>query len=582
MSNLIEKIQEPEAEIALVAGECKVVQTKRTLTRVVVSNPLVADVELLADQPEARLLNVTGKSFGTTSLTLWDESDRPVSFLVRVTVDSKELETRVNQAFPGAQVKVRQVGSQIILDGQVPEAKMMSDILQVVQAAIRTSPGFRARGWMGGGGAMGGAGGGMAGGAGGMGGGMGGGGGGMGGGMGGGGGGMGGGMGLTIINRVVIPGPRQVLLHVKIAELNRQALRQIGVSWLDTKGQSIIGSSAGGIGSGRCNSQCQSQPEASNPIGLLSPVTSTFNATGTASSGGQLFGVFNSGHFSLFINALRANSLAKVLAEPNLVALDGQPARFLVGGNFPYPVPQSSSIPGGTAVVTIQFARFGTILNFIPQILANDVIRLDVEPVVSNLDSAIGTTINGSLVPGIAERSARTVVELREGQTLAIAGLIQIQTTATSNRIPGLGDLPLVGPWFSNISDDVDRDRDGDTRDPRARRAARQERGDGGARRSGLSTQRCRVLPPGPDGREAGTGIPRSHRGSGPTPADEALPERAAVGPRTSWLCRLRLDFKAYAGAAGVQVQQVARSKYESTRRGRWRHSRGENARGGR
>ena len=208
MSNLIEKIQEPEAEIALVAGECKVVQTKRILTRVVVANPQVADVELLVDEPESRFLNVTGKSFGTTSLTLWDESNRPVSFLVRVTVDSKELETRVNQAFPGAQVKVRQVGSQIILDGQVPEAKMMSDILQVVQAAIRTSPGFRMTmgGVMGGGGATGGAGGGMAGGA---------------GGMGGGAGGMGGGMGLTIINRVVVPGPRQVLLHVKIAELNR-------------------------------------------------------------------------------------------------------------------------------------------------------------------------------------------------------------------------------------------------------------------------------------------------------------------------------------------------------------------------
>src|SRR5271157_4731993 len=343
VSNLIEKIQEPEAEIALVAGECKVVQTKRTLTRIVVSNPLVADVELLADQPEARLLNVTGKSFGTTSLTLWDESNRPVSFLVRVTVDSREMETRVNQAFPGAQVKVRQVGSQIILDGQVPEAKMMSDILQVVQSAIRTSPGFRAM--MGGGGATGGAGGGTAGGAGGLGGGMGG---GMGGGIGGG---MGG-AGLTIINRVVIPGPRQVLLHVKIAELNRQALRQIGVNWLDTKGQSIIGSSAGGANAGSVGATASASHSqgASNPIGFLSPVTSTFEGTGTASSGGQLFGVFKSGHFSLFINALRANQLAKVLAEPNLVALDGQPARFMVGGNFPYPVPQSSSIPGGTAV----------------------------------------------------------------------------------------------------------------------------------------------------------------------------------------------------------------------------------------
>src|SRR5271157_248051 len=432
VSNLIEKILEPEAEIALVAGECKVVQTKRTLTRVVVANPQVADVELLADQPEARLLNVTGKSFGTTSLTLWDESNRPVSFFVRVTVDSKELETRVNQAFPGAQVKVRQVGSQIILDGQVPEAKMMSDILQVVQAAIRTSPGFRMTmgggGGMGGGGATGGAGGGTAGGAGGM------------------GGRMGGGMGragLTIINRVVVPGPRQVLLHVKIAELNRQAMREIGVSWLDTKGRSIIGSSAGAAGSVSAIGTASHSTGASNPIGFLSPVTSTFNATGTASSGGQLFGVFNSGHFSLFINALRANSLGKILAEPNLVALDGQPARFLVGGNVPYPVPQSSSIPGGTAVVTIQFARVGTILNFIPQILANDVIRLDVEPVVSNLSTQFQAVINSSTVQGIAEWSTRTVVELREGQTLAIAGLIQIETTATSNRIPGLGDLPF-------------------------------------------------------------------------------------------------------------------------------------------
>ena len=241
---------------------------------------------------------------------------------------------------------------------------------------------------------------------------------------------MGGGMGLTIINRVVIPGPRQVLLHVKIAELNRQAMREIGVSWLDTKGRSIIGSSAGGVGGVGAQPIASHSTGASNPIGLLSPVTSTFNATGTASStGSELFGVFNSGHFSLFINALRANSLAKVLAEPNLVALDGQPARFMVGGNFPYPVAQSGG-SGGVAAISITFARYGTILNFIPQILANDVIRLDVEPIVSILDYANGTAITGSTgtVPGISERSARTVVELREGQTLAIAGLIQIKT----------------------------------------------------------------------------------------------------------------------------------------------------------
>jgi pilus assembly protein CpaC len=113
-------------------------------------------------------------------------------------------------------------------------------------------------------------------------------------------------------------------------------------------------------------------------------------------------------------------------------------------------VPQSSSIPGGTAVVTVQFANFGAILSFLPQILANDVIRLDVEPVFSQLNFGEGTTINGGVVPAIDQRSVRTQVELREGQTLAIAGLLQLTTNAASVRIPGLGDLPIVGPWFSS------------------------------------------------------------------------------------------------------------------------------------
>ncbi|MFO0889323.1 MAG: pilus assembly protein N-terminal domain-containing protein [Isosphaeraceae bacterium] len=439
VSSMIESIQGSEGEIAVVMGESKIIRTRKPLTRVVIANPAVADVELLADQPEPRLLNLFGKSFGNTNLTLWDEHDRPVSFLVRVTLDTKELEGRINQTFPGAQVKVRQIGPQLVLDGQVPDSKMMSDILQVVQATVRNSGGIRTAG---GGAGAGGVTGGAA----------------MGGGMGGGmaaGGATGG--GITIINRVVVPGPRQVLLHVRIAELNRGAIRQLGINWLNTRGESIIGSTIGssapnspGAGNVGATGAASHSTGAANPIGFLSPVVSAFTANGASTSGGTLFGVFDSGHFSLFINALRQNALAKVLAEPNLVAMDGQPARFLVGGVFPFPVPQSSSIPGGTAVVTVQFRRFGTILNFIPNILPNDVVRLDVEPVVSRLNFVRGTDVNGGRVPSIDERSARTIVELREGQTLAIAGLLQLETNATSSRIPGLGDLPLVGPWFSD------------------------------------------------------------------------------------------------------------------------------------
>ena len=265
----------------------------------------------------------------------------------------------------------------------------MSDILQVVQTAVRFSGGLRAASG-GGAGGMGMGGGGMAAAAawavaawvaaawagGGM-----------------GGGGMsGGGMmgGLTIINRVVVPGPRQVLLHVKIAVAQpRRPSAQLGINWLDTKGKSILGSSIGGTARvrSRASATPAMPPGRPIPIGLLiAGDVDVQLRTGNATSGGTLFGVFDAGHFSLFINALRSNALAKVLAEPNLMALDGQPARFLSGGYFPFPVPQSSSIPGGTAVVTIQFRRFGTILNFIPHILANDVIRLDVEPVISRLE----------------------------------------------------------------------------------------------------------------------------------------------------------------------------------------------------
>jgi pilus assembly protein CpaC len=292
-------------------------------------------------------------------------------------------------------------------------------------------------------------------------------GGGMGGGMGAGGGasmgGMGGGAGglrgLVLINRVTVPGPRQILLHVKIAEINRTATRNIGVSWVYNRSHSIFGSVPGGTNASATAmfAATSSLSQATNNAGFVKPGQSTVGASNSVAPTGNtpLFGVFDSGHFSLFVEALRVNALAKILAEPNLVALEGQPARFLVGGLFPFPVPQSSSLPGGTAVVTVQFQRFGTILTFLPEILPNDVIRLDVEPVISNLNFAQSTTVNGGTVPSITERSARTVVELREGQTLAIAGLLQSLTNATTTRIPGLGDLPIVGPWFSAVQHQV-------------------------------------------------------------------------------------------------------------------------------
>jgi len=463
--NAMVRVRDPEGELAVVIGQSKLLETK-PLSRIAVGDPDIADVQVLGEQAgrerpkperdEDVSILLQGKSFGTTTLTLWDADGRPVTMLIRVTIDTIDLEARIKQVFPGAAVHIRQVGPQVILEGQVADAKTMSEILTLLNVELRNSG--RAQSGAGGSGAGGsGAGGAGAGGAG------------AGAGQGGPAGGAppapnqpggqggspqgagSGGLSFTIINRVHIPGPRQVMLHVKIAELNRTALRQIGVSWLDPKNNAILASTIGGAANIAATAGPANQAASTGARGVLSPIASSFASSASATpNNAQLFGIFNAGQFSIFLNALRSNAMAKVLAEPNLIALDGQPARFQAGGKFPYPVPQSSSIPGGTAVVTVQFANFGTIVTFLPQILPNDVIRLDVEPSFSQLNFGAGTTINGGRVPAIDQRSVRTAVELREGQTLALAGLLQTTTNATTTRIPVLGDIPILGPLFSS------------------------------------------------------------------------------------------------------------------------------------
>jgi pilus assembly protein CpaC len=149
------------------------------------------------------------------------------------------------------------------------------------------------------------------------------------------------------------------------------------------------------------------------------------------------------------LSALRQNSVLKILAEPNLVAMNGHQARFLAGGEFPVPVPQSGA-GGGPATITVQYKKFGVQLDFVPYILDDDVIRLSVDPEVSSVDFTLGIELSGTKVPGLNTRNAHTVVELHEGQTLAMAGLMQLSLTNQAIRIPGLGDLPYIGPFFSN------------------------------------------------------------------------------------------------------------------------------------
>jgi len=242
-----------------------------------------------------------------------------------------------------------------------------------------------------------------------------------------------------VINLLQVPGVHQVMLQVKIAELNRTGLRQIGadLGFADEAGNVVGTNIASSVVSA---------------LGLLTPAGVTGSASvanGTSTTG---FGIFPTGDFQIFLTALRRNQLLSVLAEPNLVAMSGQEASFLAGGQFPVPVPQTSG--GVTNSITVQFKNFGVQLNFLPFVLQDEVIRLTVTPEVSTIDESLGTTlvIGGEPVPGLNTRRATTTVELRTGQTLAIAGLLQVEIDGQTDRIPGLGDLPYLGPFFSNTS----------------------------------------------------------------------------------------------------------------------------------
>jgi pilus assembly protein CpaC len=240
-----------------------------------------------------------------------------------------------------------------------------------------------------------------------------------------------------VINMLRVPGTQQVMLQVRVAELNRTGLREIGSDLLfgSSRG-TVIGTNIAGSSVG-----------AGATAGLGGLLGEGSNALGPRGTG---FGIFPSADVDIILRALRKNSLLSILAEPNLVALSGHEATFLAGGQFPVPVPQ-----GGLAnQVTIQFKDFGVQLRFVPHIIDEETVRLQVAPEVSTIDASLGTTLvsGGIPVPGINTRRVNTTVEMREGETLALAGLLQVTLDAQTSRIPGLGDLPYIGPLFSNTS----------------------------------------------------------------------------------------------------------------------------------
>ncbi|MEY4177683.1 MAG: Type secretion system protein precursor [Planctomycetota bacterium] len=237
-----------------------------------------------------------------------------------------------------------------------------------------------------------------------------------------------------LINLLTVPGSQQVMLNVRIAELNRTAMRRIGADIVSNFG-------SGGVFNTRMSGSTSAGDAASAASTLfrLNP-----------SSGTTAVAIVPGGGFDLALTALRQNAVVSILAEPNLIAYSGQQASFLAGGEFPVPVPQNSG--AGVTSVGLQYKEYGVKLNFTPVVLTEETIRLRVSPEASTIDTSTGTAISGTAVPGINTRRVDTTVELGQGQTLVLAGLLSVSLDAQTSRIPGLGDLPYLGPLFSNTS----------------------------------------------------------------------------------------------------------------------------------
>ena len=238
-----------------------------------------------------------------------------------------------------------------------------------------------------------------------------------------------------VTNLVDVGGVHQVMLEVRVAEMSRTLTRRLGVNFAASKGdQSFFVSSLGSL------SQVVRLDNATIPGGPDAPFGHVFS-----SAVNTLFR-FNTNNttWTGFIDALQEDGLIKVLAEPNLVTLSGQIATFLAGGEFPVPVPQDNNN------VTIEYKKFGVMLDFLPVVLSKDKISIKVMPTVSDIDYTTAVRLEGYVVPGLRVRQASTTVELGDGQSFAIAGLLRENVRTLVSKYPLLGDIPILGVLFQS------------------------------------------------------------------------------------------------------------------------------------
>jgi pilus assembly protein CpaC len=253
----------------------------------------------------------------------------------------------------------------------------------------------------------------------------------------------------TVVNNLeVIPAAaeKQILLRVKFAELNRTLTTDFGVNLVSTGAVNTPGLTTTGQ---------FSPPRASNLEGTIPGRLEGTQSNFSLSDALNVFAFRPDLNLAAFIKALQARGLLQILAEPNLVTSNGKEASFLVGGEFPVPVLQGGANAGA---VTVQFREFGIRLTFLPTLTPNDTVKMSVRPEVSTIDLANAVSISGFTIPALATRRMETSIELGQGQSFVIAGLMDDRVRESMSRIPGLSHIPILGVLFKSKEDNRSKD----------------------------------------------------------------------------------------------------------------------------
>jgi pilus assembly protein CpaC len=374
------KNQEIAQVVHLRVGHSKVLRTPFALTRISVADPDIADLILISE----REIYINGLAPGVTNVTMWGKS-RFTSATVTVEADLTLLKEKLHQILPKEKIGAEAAGDSIVLSGEVSGPVAQSTALSLALPYV-------------------------------------------------------GGKKEKVINLIHVGGVQQVMLAVRVAEINRVIAERIGINFNVVTGKGDFGVS-----------QINSLATISDLVRSLAGTAFTqgIGSNITALGGWTAAGAF----WTVFMDLLKTQNLGRVLAEPNLVTTSGQKAAFLAGGEFPIPVPQSGI--GGAATITIEYKKFGVQLEFTPTVLNDSKIGIKVHPIVSELDFTLGvpfTLTGGFVVPGLRTREMDTHVEINDGQTFAIAGLLQDTSRNIINKFPVLGDIPVLGALFRSTN----------------------------------------------------------------------------------------------------------------------------------